>query len=249
MCGCKRSGANIAPGYEDTQNCLLHNRLREFCSDRHRFIVLPSTNNTPASHVNACHDTELVLRLGNDDVAAFDALYNKYHHAIYYNVLKLTRHDLAAEDIVQEVFITLWEKRKTIDPAGVGGWLFVVSYNKAVSWLKKQLKESLSTRLIQEETDELNVAHAAQAMQTEERLSTLQEAIEQLSPQRRRVFELCKMQGKTYEETARELQISRHTVKEYLSAAISGIKEYMQQHYRQEAMGWLLVVGYWLLGS
>jgi RNA polymerase sigma factor (sigma-70 family) len=121
--------------------------------------------------------------------------------------------------------------------------LFVVSYNRAVSWLKKQLKESLSNRAMQQVVNDQSTEPALQ----EGQFSTLQEAIEQLSPQRRKVFELCKMQGKTYEETARELQISRHTVKEYLSAAITGIKEYMQQHYRQEAMV-LFVVGS-LLGA
>jgi RNA polymerase sigma-70 factor (ECF subfamily) len=60
--------------------------------------------------------------------------------------------------------------------------------------------------------------------------AVLENALSCLSPQRRRAFELCKLQGKTYEEAAMELRISKYTVKEYLSAAIASIKEYSLHH-------------------
>jgi RNA polymerase sigma-70 factor (ECF subfamily) len=61
-------------------------------------------------------------------------------------------------------------------------------------------------------------------------ISILEKAIEQLSPQKRRVFELCKLQRRTYAEVADELQISKHTVKEYLSGAVISIKNYVKQY-------------------
>lgn len=192
--------------------------------------------------MNACQEYELILRLHEDDVSAFEALYEQYHHAIYFNVLKLVRDEQGAEDIVQEVFIALWEKRKEMDSAGIANWLFVVSYNRAAVYLRQKLRQSLLATPPDTTTDTTEHRY----LQLEERLTHLQEALEQLSPQRRKVFELCKIQGKTYEETARELQLSRHTVKEYLSAAIAGIKDYLQQHYRQEAVILLLMVGNWL---
>jgi DNA-directed RNA polymerase specialized sigma24 family protein len=61
-----------------------------------------------------CSDNELVMRLHIDDVKAFDALYLKYHQALYSNIFKLSKDADATQDILQEVFITLWEKRLTI---------------------------------------------------------------------------------------------------------------------------------------
>ncbi len=58
----------------------------------------------------------------------------------------------------------------------------------------------------------------------------LTNAMDTLSPQKRKVFELCKLQGLTYEQAAAQLNISKHTVKEYLGAAVNTIKEYAQQH-------------------
>ncbi|MEP7111419.1 MAG: sigma-70 family RNA polymerase sigma factor, partial [Ferruginibacter sp.] len=152
----------------------------------------------------------------------------KFHSAIYSNVLKLTRDSFIAEDIVQEVFISLWEKRCQIDPEQeIGGWLFVVSYNKSVSHLKLKLKESLVQAALQP-TLEVTIDEDHDLVHAQ--VNLLAKAIEQLSPQKRRVFELCKLQHKTYEETAEELKLSKHTVKEYLSSAVNSIKEYINQH-------------------
>ena len=171
---------------------------------------------------------ELAERLRNDDKEAFNDLYWKYHSAIYYNVLKLTRDLFIAEDIVQEVFITLWEKRHSLDAGQeISGWLFVVSYNKSISHLKRKLKESLAQTGLQPTVEDIIDTGDDLA---DTRMGILEKAIEQLSPQKRKVFELCKLQRRTYEEAAEELKISKHTVKEYLSAAVISIREYIKQH-------------------
>lgn len=172
------------------------------------------------------HELARLLLLG--DVASFDTLYHQHHHALYFNILKLTKDPESARDILQEVFITLWRRRADLDPdQSVLAWLFVVSYNKSIDYLKKTAEQSAATlRSLTPQPIPGN-----QDLEWEEaRLQLLEEAIQKLSPQKRKVFELCKLQGKTYEETARELHISKNTVKEYLSGAIAYIKLYIQQH-------------------
>ncbi|MDZ4807649.1 MAG: sigma-70 family RNA polymerase sigma factor [Bacteroidota bacterium] len=173
------------------------------------------------------NEGELLSRLEKGDMQAFDELYWKYQKAVYQNVYKLTRDSVIAEDIVQEVFISLWEKRSTIDTSrSVAGWLFVSSYNRSVNALKKRLKESLAYKSLDQPGTEPEYNKAEIELQ----LYVLEKAIGQLTPQQRRVFELCKLQGRSYEETAAELKISKHTVKEYLSAAIASLKEFARQH-------------------
>lgn len=168
----------------------------------------------------------LLVRLLKDDRAAFDAIYHQYFHAVYRNALKVTREVAIAEDVLQEVFISLWEKRKTIDiNRSVGGWLFVVCYNKAINELKKRLQESLACR----KSHHPPVMEADDVTLYEQQWQMVEKAITKLSPQKRKVFELCKLQGKTYEETALILHLSKHTVKEYLSAAVCSIKEQVRR--------------------
>ena len=172
-------------------------------------------------------EEDLLSRLGKDDMQAFDELYWKYQKAVYQNVFKLTHDAVIAEDIVQEVFISLWEKRHSIDTSrSVGGWLFVSSYNRAVNVLKKKLRESLAMKEMKINQTDAEPEPDMSGIQ----LSILEKAIEDLSPQKRKAFELCKLQGRSYEEAAKELNISKHTVKEHLSGAVAFIKEYAARY-------------------
>jgi RNA polymerase sigma-70 factor (family 1) len=176
--------------------------------------------------VSITNDYQLVLRLQQEDVNAFDELYEKYHKGVYLNILKLIDDVTTAQDILQEVFLTLWEKRTTIDSSqSVASWLFVVSYNRSINYLRRTLKHELSL-----DGHENRITGSEPADEIASRELLLREAISRLSPQKRKVLELCKLQGKSYEETAQELHLSRHTVKEYLSTAISAIKLYFRQN-------------------
>ncbi|MEO5562558.1 MAG: sigma-70 family RNA polymerase sigma factor [Chitinophagaceae bacterium] len=183
---------------------------------------------TDIDYMVACTpDKELAMRIQNGDSNAFNTIYWKYQEALHANIFKLTRNFTVTEDIIQEVFVRLWEKRSTLDPEkSVAGWLFTVSFNLSVNYLKKKLKESLAYSEFQKD---IIIEDTSEEMAGIE-LGTLKKAINQLSPQKRKVFELCKIKGKTYEEASRELKISKHTVKEYLSGAIYCIKDYLQQH-------------------
>jgi RNA polymerase sigma-70 factor (family 1) len=182
------------------------------------------------------NNSKLAERIRNDDVNAFTELYRKYHAAVYANALKLTRNEQVAEDIVQEVFITLWEKRQDIDPKkDISGWLFVISYNKSINILKRKLRETCAHEKIRNIAGTVEVPHEKNEL-LYYRLSNLVKAIEELSPQKRKVFELCKMRGKTYEEAARELHLSKYTVKEYLAGAMIFIKDYLKKHPVQQGV-------------
>jgi RNA polymerase sigma-70 factor (ECF subfamily) len=182
-----------------------------------------------ASHT----EKELARRLITGDIAAFNEIYERNFHPVYCNALKIIREVSLAEDALQEVFITLWEKRATIDPEkSLAGWLFIICYHQSVNILRKKLRESLLYEKLQQPEE--------YSMEEEIKYGTqrkiLENALSSLSPQRRRVFELCKLEGKTYEETAIELRISKYTVKEYLSGAIAAIKEYSLQHSESAAL-------------
>ena len=175
---------------------------------------------------------DLALRLRNDDINAFNRLYWDYHAVIYANTLKLIKEPALAEDIVQEVFVTLWSKRHSIDPEqDIAGWLFVVSHHKTVDQLKRKLKQALARKNLSIFTEDQSIIVNTDVK--EEQLCAIEKAMDQLSPQKRKVFELCKVQGRTYKKAAEELHISKYTVKEYLSEALVSIKKYVGEQPRQ----------------
>lgn len=184
--------------------------------------------------MNDLSNKELTERLIKNDIAAFNALYQKYHAAIYTNSLKLVRDKVVAEDIVQEVFISLWQNRKKLDPTQeIAGWLFVVSHNKSTTYLKRNLLNLLAQkRMVLPVAD---TPYAGEAL-VNAQVKVLKKAIEQLSPQKRKVFELCKLQRRTYAQAAVELKLSKHTVKEYLTGSVGSIKKYIKLHVNHSTL-------------
>ncbi len=174
-------------------------------------------------------DSELITMMQKDNIVAFDTLYWKYHQSIYNNILKIVKDSDSSKDILQEVFISLWEKRVSLDRnQSVGGWLFVNSYNKSLNFIKKKLNlHNAETILKKELFFQTNLEGEDQK---EKKYQLIQTAVKSLSPQRLKVFTLCKLQGKSYSEAAEELNISKYTVKEHLSLAMFFLKEYVVSH-------------------
>lgn len=163
--------------------------------------------------------------LNSAEVIAFDKVYHQYHHAVFKNICRLVdRHDVA-EDILQEVFLSFWNSRKELDlTQGAGNWLFVVSYHKSLQYLKKVAVEKTKLADYPAVPDVMEEEDAALR---ESRLTLINEAIESLSPRKKEVFRLCRLEGKTAGEASQILGISHHTVKEYLQSSSSAIRSYI----------------------
>lgn len=172
------------------------------------------------------NEKELLLSIAAGDESAFAAIYDKYHHALYRSVYKICQSTAETEDILQEVFVTLWEQCGGLDKSqSIGGWLFTVCFNRAVNHLKKKTRELSRAKIATERTPEIIDIHELEAQWL-----VMERAIEQLSAQKKKVFQLCKLEGKTYEEAAAILGISRHTVKEYLSESMKLIRGFVREH-------------------
>ncbi|RAJ83623.1 RNA polymerase sigma-70 factor (ECF subfamily) [Chitinophaga dinghuensis] len=170
--------------------------------------------------------------------SAFKSLYDRYHHALYRKTFQILQSTSETEDIIQEAFIILWEKRQEIDTERpLGPWLFTVTFNRALNSLKKKLREKSKTAAAAELQ-----ASEEDLLLLETRWQVLEAAISQLSPQKKRVFQLCKMEGRTYEETSQMMGISRYTVKEYLGEVMHSIREYVSKNMIVDTTMMLLLI-------
>src|SRR5687768_2931624 len=172
-------------------------------------------------------DSELLVFLHEGDKKAFEEFYNRYHKPIYRYLVSLVKVPEIAEDLVHEIFLKLWDIRQKLEiKQNFKGYLFWMCHNKAVDTTKKiagerMLKDELLFHYYQ---NLFNVENQTPEQQQYDDL--IEEALNSLSPQRRKVFELCKRQGKSYQQVADELQISIHTVKEHMSYALAALRDF-----------------------
>ncbi|MDE1190724.1 MAG: sigma-70 family RNA polymerase sigma factor [Arachidicoccus sp.] len=173
-------------------------------------------------------DTNIIHQLQEDDERAFAYVYEKYHNAVYANILKLVGNKTDAEDILQDVFVLLWNNRlKFTERHKIAGWLFSASYYKSLEFLRKSVKRSI----LEFENNKFDIGIDTNTipdteMVYEERLAILNNGIEQLSPQKKSAFTLCRIYGKSYEEAADQMGLSAETIKGYVKDSAKFLKHY-----------------------
>lgn len=162
-------------------------------------------------------DTELIVLMKNGDMAAFDAIYNHYCHKLHRFVFLYLKQEEDAEEIVQEVFIKIWELRAKIDVyASFESFLFTIAYNATMSLLRKRLSEVKSREYLKSLQQIESAEPVIREMEFEELTGKVKQLLEQLTPRQQEIFRLSREEGMSHEEIASKLNISKNTVNNHL---------------------------------
>lgn len=137
---------------------------------------------------------------------------------------KLTDSAELAEDVVQEVFLKLWQNRAAL--SGVenpGGYIFRMAQNQAVTAFRKMARETLVLAELKD-TVIKPLVNAEDALAARELETKVRQVIETLPPQQKLVYTLSREQGLKYDEIAEKLQISPGTVKNHMIQALRTLR-------------------------
>ncbi|WP_073294418.1 RNA polymerase sigma factor [Chryseobacterium polytrichastri] len=171
-------------------------------------------------------EKDLLLRLRDGDQQAFGELYRMYSKRIFINTVKMVKDEDEAQEILQDVFIRIWNNRKNIDPdKSFQSYLFSIAKNLVRDFFRKAaLDRKLQEMLIARGTELYD--HIESELYHKESNAILKVAIEALPTQRKAIFTLCKMEGKSYDEVAMMMGITVSTVGNQLVKATRSVKEY-----------------------
>ena len=179
------------------------------------------------------HDTEkLIQPLKNGSVKAFDALYQLYSARLYNFVLKISNGDTyMAEEIVQRVFIKIWEDRSMLDTQkSFNAFICTIAKNMLMNEYKHQMVEFVyQDYILQINKDESSDGvDKIEYVFLEKYLNTL---IEQLTPARREVYIMNRIDKLTVKEIAQRSGKSEKTIEKQLSEANEFIRRQFSKHY------------------
>lgn len=175
-------------------------------------------------------DSELVNLLIQNDEAAFSELYIRFKDRLYYFCLNLLKSREEANDIVQEIFIRIWESRNFVNPdLSFSSFLYTMARNRILNYFRdvdidEKVKSILAQRIpIEENRIETDLIYT-------EYQKILKEAIEALSPQRKKIFNMSREENMSHKEIAAQLGISVNTVQEHISESLRFIKNYFSKY-------------------
>jgi len=172
-------------------------------------------------------DDGLLVRLKEGDMKVFVAIYNKYHQQLYSYILYFIKDRQFAEDVLQEVFVKIWEHKSRINlQLSFNAYIYRIARNTVLNRMRTMAYEKVIEYASEEQFASGN---SEDALLWKQYSALFREAVEHLSEQRKRVFKLCREEGKTYEHVSQELGIAPSTVKDHMIKAIRFIKEYVMK--------------------
>ncbi|MCW3789240.1 RNA polymerase sigma-70 factor [Plebeiibacterium sediminum] len=171
--------------------------------------------------------TLILLSKGNEE--AFSSIYCEFKPALINFVKSLIKLEDIAEDITQQVFLSVWLNRKDINTdQSFSSYLFTIAKNTTLNYIrkdnnnKKYLKDKIWDEMM------FGKCYTEESIEHDELLKTINDAINSLTNQKKKIFEMSRRFGKTHEEIATELNISKNTVKNHMVDSISQIKRFIE---------------------
>ncbi|MBL7752790.1 MAG: RNA polymerase sigma-70 factor [Chitinophagaceae bacterium] len=168
---------------------------------------------------------KLLTLLSEGSEYAFQVIYDRYRNRIFHVAIQYLKSPTLGQEVVQDVFLKLWFERGHIrTDLPVEGWLYTVARNNILNRLKKISNEWKALHLLSYKP--FQSSPAWEKAETAEYAEMLQQAIEGLPDQQKRIFHLSRHENLTYGQIAEKLGISTETVKTHLRRALRHIRDH-----------------------
>ena len=181
--------------------------------------------------VNEAYDEQSLLRsLTQGDEAAFVQIFHHYRNRIFGVSILYLKSTTLSEEIVQEVFMKVWFKRRELnDVRNFEAWLMTLAKNHILNYLRKMASERSAREQWMKEVP-LSEEMADHKIRKEQYAELMRQAMDHLSPQQREVYGLAREEQLTYEDIGKRMGISALTVKTHMARALQAIREFLRKH-------------------
>lgn len=195
---------------------------------------------TRTSHLNdSSHIKSLQERVAlYEDMQAYHALYNLFFSNLHRFCFSFVKSSEAAEEIVSDVFIKLWQIRNKLpEIENLKVYLYQIAKNFCLNYITRHFKNPVAS------LDEMDLETMVSLDNPEELcisadiINTIQQTIRQLPPQCRLIFQMVKEDGMAYREVADILQISVLTVRNQVAIATRKVAEALPAYVRTQKYG------------
>ncbi len=171
---------------------------------------------------------ELLTRLKNGDMLAFDTVYELYSHKLFSFIFKILKNKAETDDIVQEVFVKIWESRhKLNDYKLLNSYIFTIAYNNSIDLIRKRINNTKYLEHLKNSTVISVTPNAISQIEFNELNTQAEKLIADLPDRQKQVYLLHREEGLTYPEIAEQLGISKNTVEIHMVKALKYLRQNM----------------------
>lgn len=176
-------------------------------------------------------ESNLLQEVSAGNEKAFRQFFELHYGKLYNYLLRVTRSKEIAEEIAIDIFVKLWIGREFIqDIRHLDAFLQKVAHNKALDFFKMAARNARIQKMVRKEMESTRGQEADYKLLDSEYQHLVTQAIDQLSPQRKMIFTMSRIEGLTHDEIAARLQLSRNTVRNTIAESLKSIRQFLQFH-------------------
>lgn len=180
--------------------------------------------------VSSEQDLELLQLVKSDDLKAYETIFRMYYQRLYHFAYSYLRDQMPSEDVVQGIFLYLWESRDRIEiKTTLKTYLYAAVKNKCLNYIKYEIPRKLE--LEESHLERVTTSPIEKEEDTEKMRRHISVEINKLPNKCRQIFVLSRNGGLTYEEIAEEMEISIKTVESQMSIALKKLRESLRPLY------------------
>ncbi len=180
------------------------------------------------NHFANHNDSELAGKIKSGGKEAYQQLFERYAPRIYQFSISYLHNKMEAEELVQDVFLKIWEKRETLDQSrNIKSFIFKIAVNTIYDRIRRTNLENAFQDFMPESA-ESDSGSTWNTVIFDDLQANLEILIAQLPGRQQKIFRLSKQEGLTNDEIAQQLNVSKRTVENHLYRAISYLKKHFQ---------------------
>lgn len=181
--------------------------------------------------MNMIKQEQKLINLKQGDEIAFEELYHFYRERIYLSALQLVKSHELAQEILQDVFMKLWQNRMGIDlTRNFEAYLFKIMRTTSYDYFRKIALDQERMEFLIVQTNKIQTATVENDISYKEAKSHLEEILLQLPEKRREVYRMCKLEGRSHEEVSELLNVSPATINNHIVKA----SRFVRTHFKPE---------------
>jgi len=159
---------------------------------------------------------------------AFDHIYGLFSHKLFSFVFKILKNEAEADDIVQEVFVKIWESREKLgDYKLLNSYIFTIAYNNSIDLIRKRINNNKYLEHLKNSSVIQITPSTISEIEFNELNTQVEKLIAKLPERQKQVYLLHRETGLTYPEIAEQLGISKNTVENHMVKALKYLRQNM----------------------
>lgn len=174
-------------------------------------------------------DNELLQLMAEGSSDAFAMLYRRYWEELFMTAVRALREKEGAEDVIQEVFLSIWNRRNDLKIEGsLAAYLHTSTRYKAIQYIEKNITRRDYLALLADVSVNFLPPNAVVNLQVKELQQIIDKTVNSMPPKMQQVYRLSRLQHLSHREIAEQMNISGETVKKHIQHALQLIKSALQ---------------------